>query len=163
MFFELEHHGNDSKNSSSKHGKLSTSSVTHRSRSSTDGSSNTLDTFSKRDLCLNALGGCTYDAVYNLQFASAYFVCEKDGYLCGYITKWPWYYISAELVNISAAAVTQVSGVPISDRDGGPFYVVRGDEKTWISNGTRANSFDFQRPQNYSSEGKCVDELEFHW
>lgn len=94
--------------------------------------------FSKRDICLNPVGGCTYDAVYNLDF-------DTRGY-----------------VNLSTAAITRVIGVPISDQDGGPFYDVRGDEKTRTD--YLDLQFNFQIPRNYSSElPHCVNETEFSW
>lgn len=94
--------------------------------------------FSKRGICLNPIGGCTYDAVYNLDF-------DTRGY-----------------VNLSAAVFTRVINVPISDQDRGPFYDVRGDENTWID--YLDPQFNFQIPRNYSSElPHCVNETEFSW
>lgn len=41
-------------------------------------------------------------------------------------------------------------------------YVVKGDEKTWVGNGTlEPDAIDFQRPQNYSLDDNCVDGLHF--
>lgn len=132
FFFEIKHRGDEwTKN-------CGTPCVIRRS--STDGSSNTLDSFSKRDIyiCANPWG-CTSDAVYNLYFKSL-------------------------SVNLSAAAVTRVSGVPISDDDGGPFYVVSGDETTRLNNKTLGEDFNYQKPRNYSSEDRdCTDELVYHW
>lgn len=76
----------------------------------------------------------TYDQLYALNFASTYYVCQKDGRECGFVEADP-YFVSAQMLNLSRASVSQVV---VGSEKG---YRVQGDEKTWVSNGTTELSF----------------------
>ena len=120
----------------------------------------------KRDICVS-IGGCTYDSIYNLEFASAWYACQVEGHACPQYTD-SWYYVAAEMVNLSSASVSTVStGAALANGDDSPYYSVRGDEKTWVSNGTvKWNMFDFQIPNNYSKKTpgcKTTPESSFDW
>ena len=162
LFFELEHYGNSWQTTTNKRKRSSLGDLTRHSSVAADLKSYRMAPFPQKDFCFG-LGGCTYDAVYNLYFATAWYVCEKAGSACPEFTWWPWYYVSAEIVNLNAATMTEVSGVGLTATDGGPFYSVTGDQKSWVSNGTVQNSFDFQAPQNYSIHSGCLDTSTFDW
>jgi hypothetical protein len=121
----------------------------------------------RRDTCYNAYGDCTYDAVYNLAVASTYYVCFKDGAQCSILEYWPWYYVTAQMYNLSAASVTRAQGDdPTFGSD--TYYVVSGDYHTWVSNGTvQWNGASVQLPHNYSSSeedsGDCGNTYHVYW
>ncbi|KAK3366168.1 hypothetical protein B0T24DRAFT_597903 [Lasiosphaeria ovina] len=116
------------------------------------------------NICSSAVG-CTHDAIYNLYLATTYYLCYKDGKPCGSSIFSPRAYITKPMLNITAASVSHVSGVPLAEDDPGPFYAVQGDEQTALYNGTSDyNDFSFQRPWNYSdaTQGKdCADDIHF--
>ncbi|KAF2462738.1 uncharacterized protein BDR25DRAFT_363580 [Lindgomyces ingoldianus] len=76
----------------------------------------------------------------------------KDGRRCGTYENSPWYYVSAEIVNLSAATITITTSVLQGTKDPVPLYVVEGDEKTWISNGMVENE----------SSDACSEGFSFH-
>ena len=76
----------------------------------------------------------TYDQLYQLDFASTYYVCEKDGELCGSV-EWDPSYIGARMLDLRLASVRRVA---VGDEMG---YTVQGDERTWVSNSTANSSF----------------------
>ncbi|KAK0727511.1 hypothetical protein B0T26DRAFT_694813, partial [Lasiosphaeria miniovina] len=116
------------------------------------------------NICSSAVE-CTSDAIYNLYLATTYYLCYKDGQPCGNSIFSSRAYVTKPMLNITAASVSRVGGVPIAEDDPGPFYAVRGDERTALYNGTGDyNDFSFQRPQNYSdsTQGKdCADGIHF--
>lgn len=109
--------------------------------------------------CAGLVSGCTTDAIYNLEFATAWRVCIDDGNQCG---------LPVEMVDLNQASVAVVNpGRPISVTDAAPYYVVNGDEKTWVSNGTVDwDWFNFQMPLNYTSGAvpyACAVQTTFGW
>lgn len=128
FFFELEHYGN-SWNSPGKRSAY----------------------LSKRDYCFNSFGGCTYDAIYNLLFATACYGC------------------SGGVLDLHAAKVTNTTGMLQGMNETVPMYVVEGNEKTWNSSRNRKNyaTFEFQVPRNYTYEDYyndiCGETAIFYW
>jgi hypothetical protein len=159
FWFELGHYGNDYQDSSSstssrRNPVVATNSETNLKRGVEEASAE------KRDFCVN-LGGCTYDAIYNLEFATSWYACQAQG------GKTCPYHVSAEMVNLKAASVSTVSaGVALANGDDSAFYSVKGDESTWVGNWTvDYNMFNFQIPKNYSSpkSGCRTPEGTFNW
>ncbi|KAF8060246.1 hypothetical protein FPV67DRAFT_1453361 [Lyophyllum atratum] len=72
----------------------------------------------------------TYDSIYNLEFTTAAYVCRKYGQPCGDVEFMPFYFLPVEMVNLKDAKVERVT---VGAETG---YRVRGDEKTWVGNGT---------------------------
>lgn len=96
----------------------------------------------------------TYDQLYGLNFASTYYVCQKDGRDCDTVEVDP-YYVSAQMLDLSRASVSQVE---IGDEKG---YRVQGDEKTWVSNGTTELSFymgEDHVPYNNAPATTCLEQ-----
>lgn len=65
-----------------------------------------------------------------INFKSAAFLCHQNGEPCGSITHWPWYYVHAQLLDLSRATVRVVQNST------GSIYRVTGDQGTFVSNGT---------------------------
>lgn len=71
------------------------------------------------------------------------------------------------MLNLSAAKITNTTGVLQGTNDPVPLYVVEGDEKTWVSNGAvETDNVEFQTPRNYTEDddsGACREYTIFHW
>ncbi|KAL8684887.1 MAG: hypothetical protein Q9218_008085, partial [Villophora microphyllina] len=78
----------------------------------------------------------TRDQLYQLDFASTYYVCQKDSHECGTVEVNP-YFVGAQPLDLSKASTERMQ---IGNETG---YRVQGDEKTWVSNGTSEPSFHF--------------------
>jgi hypothetical protein len=162
FFFELGHYGNDWQSESNSSNKARRWPQAMRTGLKERGALETQQMYrrrpvtasknEKRDICFG-VGGCTYDAIYNLAFSTVWYACQQDGHGCPYITS-NWYEVAAEMVNLNASSVSVVdNGAALTNSDNSPFYSVSGDEKIWVSNGTvNWNSFNFQVPQNYSTD-----------
>lgn len=107
LFFEIKHEGNNYLNAPNR----------------------------SNGICYNFRGFCTSDAIFNLQFASAFYDCVEDGFICGRYPK-AAYYVNLPIVDLRAAEITNTSGQMPGVEELVLFYMVRGDEKTYVSNGT---------------------------
>lgn len=116
---------------------------------------------SPSEVCWDALGGCTYDAIYNLGFATVYDECFQDGALCPEgILSGVYDYVPLKIINLNAATVTKLRSVGGDNEQG---YGVVGNQSTFVGNGTIIPSFNFQLPRNYSYQDGCANLLYFEW
>lgn len=89
--------------------------------------------------------------VFNLHFQSASYECLEDRVECRNPPAKPSDAVVTQLLNLGKASTTVVNE-RVTLSDGGPYYSVRGDAATLVSNGTKdVNSFDSQTPSNYTS------------
>jgi len=165
FWFELSHYGNDFQKSSTSTTKRRNPLVAMNPQKTNLKRGGAEASAQRRDYCFNR-GGCTYDTIYNLEFATSWYSCLDEGQTCAqYIPKGDvWYHVSAEMVNLSTASVSTVSiGVSLANGDDSAYYSVKGDETTWVSNRTvDYNMFNFQTPKNYSSHCRSP-EATFNW
>ena len=102
----------------------------------------------------------SYDDLQYLFFRSADYVCYKDGMACSSGVTMNPYYVRTQLLDLGKAIISRV------DEES---YVVRGDEKTWVSNDTMIPGFDLHvsrpgfngssDPMNHCASG----EINFTW
>ncbi|RHZ48371.1 uncharacterized protein CDV56_103214 [Aspergillus thermomutatus] len=108
------------------------------------------------DSCI--LVGCTADPIYNLVFATVHYLCFADtGHPCGNI-EYDYHFAPQEDLDLTKSTMVEYDW-----GDAGKGYSIAGDQSTFRGNGTPLNSFDFQRPDNYSWQQGCADELKFQW
>ena len=91
----------------------------------------------------------TYDDLRNVDFYTAAYSCQKNGRDCSLVEVDP-YYMLAEVLDLNKSQVQEVDDV-----NGYKGYTVKGDEKTWVSNGTLHPSFD---PDTF-----CFGTIRFPW
>jgi len=65
-----------------------------------------------------------------INFKTSAFICYQDGQPCASTTFWPWYYVHAQLLDLSRATVKVVQNST------GSMYRVTGDQGSFVSNGT---------------------------
>jgi hypothetical protein len=98
----------------------------------------------------------TTDAIYNLVFQTAYYICIDGDQPCQFGGSPSWY-MALETVDLSKATVDVVSTGNLNAGDVGPYYSIRGDQSTYVGNASAVNGFDVQVPQNYSlsADAQC--------
>jgi len=100
-------------------------------------------------------------SLWDVRFASTYYLCFKDGKRCGQLEFWPWYYETAQQVNISAAEISVEK-----EGDQGPFYKVRHDNAVWLGRDiVKWNNLQFQTAGNYSGVrgNNCARAFFYEW
>jgi len=109
--------------------------------------------------------------IWQLFFASANYGClapnATSGVLsgCKGIQEKPYYYVASEQLNLTKASIS-VEKEQFYPWE--PLYSVKGDDSTWVGNGTADwNSLDFQIPLNYSlyqdPDLDCLEDLHVTW
>lgn len=135
LFFELQHSGNDYRNNPRR-------SIL---------------------ICHSFFGSyCTTDAIYNLQFASAYYDCVQDAFICGGSYHKEPYYARLPIVNLKAAEIINTTGQMPGSTHSVPLYIVRGDEKTYVGNGT-IEKYGGRNQFNIQDVNLTILEYEFYW
>ncbi|KAF8055169.1 hypothetical protein FPV67DRAFT_1745338 [Lyophyllum atratum] len=99
----------------------------------------------------------TYDSIYNLEFTTAAYVCRKYGQPCRSVEFMPFYHLPVEMVNLKNAKVERVT---VGAETG---YRVRGDEKTWVGNGTVNDDLEVTIPLGVTEQDECMGSLHYTW
>ncbi|GLB33159.1 hypothetical protein LshimejAT787_0100440 [Lyophyllum shimeji] len=99
----------------------------------------------------------TYDSIYNLEFTTAAYVCMKYDQPCGVVEFMPYWFLPVEMVNLTDTKVERVS---VGAETG---YRVRGDEKTWVGDGTVINDLEVRIPGEDTWQEGCMGSLHYTW
>jgi hypothetical protein len=101
---------------------------------------------------------CTLDPIYRLEFTTVDYICFKDdtGNLCG-MMEWDFHFVPYVNLDLNQATIVQYDW-----GDAGKGYRIAGDQSTFRDS-PYLNSFEFQRPFNYSRQDGCANLLTFQW
>lgn len=108
-------------------------------------------------------GGIIYtdDSIFNLDFKSSAYVCMKDNHTCGFIELSPWYFVGAEVLNLGNGTGHATSQQTQINSEIG--YVIQGDERSYIGNGTVTNHATIAFPLHAGLTTRCMTEERYIW